>query len=103
MIASRYPLSDRTEEIAALCRSYQVLELSLFGSAVRDDFGPKSDLDLLVLFQPEAAIGFIGFAGLQRELSTILGRPVDLVPKRGLKPLIRDDVLASAEIIYAAE
>ena len=91
------------EEIAALCRRYRVRELALFGSALRDDFRPDSDLDLLVTFDPEAEIGFLELAGLQRELATLLGRTVDLVPKRGLKPTIRDDVLASTRLLYAAE
>lgn len=91
------------EEIAALCRRYGVQELSVFGSALRDDFRDDSDYDFLVLFQPEAQIGFMEFAGLQRELADVLGRDVDLVSKRGLKPVIRDDVLASARVVYAEE
>ena len=77
--------------------------MSLFGSALRDDFAADSDLDFLVLFQPAAEIGFLEFAALQRELSAALGRSVDLVPKRGLKPIIREDVLASARPVYGAE
>ncbi len=89
------------EEIAALCRRYRVRELSLFGSALRDDVRPDSDLDLLVLFDPEAEVGFLELAGLRRELASLLGRSVDLVPKRGLKPIIRDEILASARLLYA--
>lgn len=91
------------EKIAALCRRYRVRELALFGSALRDDFRPDSDLDLLVLFNPEAEVGFLDLAALQRELTTLLGRTVDLVPKRGLRPMIKDDVLASTRLLYAAE
>ena len=91
------------DEIAALCRRYQVRELSLFGSALRDDFRRDSDLDLLVLFEPEAQVGFMALGRMERELETILGRKVDLVPKEGLKPIIRDEVLASAQVLYAAE
>jgi len=91
------------EEIAALCRRYGVRELSIFGSALRDDFRETSDYDFLVLFQPEARIGFLEFAALQRELTDALGRDVDLVPKRGLKPVIRDEVLASARVVYAED
>lgn len=64
---------------------------------------PNSDLDLLVQFEPDAEVGFLEYAALQRELSSALGRPVDLVSKPGLKPVIRDEVLASAQVIYAAE
>jgi predicted nucleotidyltransferase len=90
------------QRIAAVCRLWQVTELSLFGSVLRDDFKPESDVDVLVTFAPEAEIGFLALAKMQRELSGILGRPVDLVPKDGLKPLIRNQVLASAHVVYAA-
>ena len=89
------------EPIRALCEEYHVRELALFGSAGTERFRPDSDIDLLVQFDPDAEIGFIEFAALQRRLSAVLGRLVDLVPKEGLKPLIRDEVLASAEVIYA--
>ena len=91
--------SDRLEE---LCRRYQVRELSLFGSALREDFGPGSDLDLLVEFEPSAQVGFLALAKVQRELSVLLGRRVDLVPKSGLKSRIRQSVLDGAKVIYAA-
>ena len=90
------------EGIGALCRKYRVRELSIFGSALRDDFRPDSDIDLLVEFEPDAHIGLIAYAGLQEELSELLQRPVDLVSKKGLKPLIRQPVLDSAQVLYAA-
>jgi predicted nucleotidyltransferase len=89
-------------EIAALCRRYQVLELSLFGSALTDDFGAESDLDLLVAFEPGTRVTFITFGRLEEALESLLGRKVDIVPKGGLKPLIRESVLASARVLYAA-
>ena len=100
---ARSTLDLPMEAIAALCQRYRVEELSLFGSALRDDFRPDSDLDLLVTFDPEADVGFLELAGLGRELSTLLERSVDVVPKRGLKPIIRDDILASARVLYAAK
>lgn len=87
-------------KMRALCERYRVAELALFGSASRADFQPDSDIDLLVEFQPEATPSFLTLAGLQRELAELLQRRVDLVPKDGLKPLIRDSVLASAEVLY---
>jgi len=87
--------------IEELCRKYQVSELSIFGSALRPDFKDGSDVDLLVLFQSGARIG-LEFVRLQRELSELIGRKVDLIPKDYLKPLIRDQVLAQARVIYAA-
>ena len=91
------------EEIAALCRRYGVQEPSVFGSALREDFRDDSDYDFLVLFQPEARIGFMELAALQRELADVHGRDVDLGSERALKPAIRDEVLASARVIYAAQ
>jgi hypothetical protein len=68
---------------------------------LRADFPPDSDVDLLVEFEPGAKIGFMALGRMQRELPALLERPVDLVPKDGLKPVIRRDVLASTEVIYA--
>jgi hypothetical protein len=90
------------EKIADFCRRYNVRRIQLFGSALREDFGPESDVDVLVEFDPEARVGFIALSRMQRELSELFQRPVDLVPQEGLKPQIRDSVLASAEVIYAA-
>jgi hypothetical protein len=87
--------------IRELCHRYKVRELSLFGSAITKDFNSASDIDLLVEFEPEAQVGFITLSRMQRELSAILHRPVDLVPKGGLKPVIRDAVLSSAKVLYA--
>lgn len=89
-------------ELANLCRRYHVCELSVFGSATREDFGSDSDIDLLVRFTPKARVTFATLARMQRELETLLGRNIDLVPKDGLKPVIRDHVLGSAQVIYAA-
>lgn len=90
------------DRIAELCRQYQVCELALFGSVLRDDFGPGSDIDLLVEFEPAAQVGFLTLGRLQGELAALFQRAVDLVPKRGLKPVIRQAVLESAKVIYAA-
>lgn len=88
--------------VRALCRRYRVKELAIFGSALGSQFRPDSDIDLLVEFEEEAHVSFIKFAALQRELSEIFGRKVDLVPKRGIKNIIRDDIIAAAQIIHAA-
>ena len=77
-------------------------ELSIFGSAARGESRPDSDVDLLVIFEDEARIGLVALGQLQRELSEAFGRPVDLVPKDGLKPALREEVLAQARILYAA-
>ena len=89
-------------EVADFCRRHQIRGLALFGSVLREDFSPGSDIDVLVEFEPDAQVGFITLSQMRRELSEILRRPVDLVPKVGLKPRIRETVLSSAETIYAA-
>ena len=95
-------LNIPSERLAEICRRYHVQRLALFGSALREDFCPESDIDILVTFEPEAPIGFLALGRMRRELEALFGRPVDLVPQEGLKPYIRDEVLSSAELIYAA-
>lgn len=91
-----------TDAIEQICRSYHVRELAVFGSVLREDFRGDSDVDLLVEFERDAPIGFLALAAMMRELTEVLGRPVDLVTKGGLKPAIRDHVLAEAQVLYAA-
>lgn len=86
--------------VAQFCRRHHITRLSLFGSAIRDDFGPDSDVDVLVEFEPGARVGFITLAGLEIELSEILGRNAELHTVKGLHPLFRDEVLRLAEVQY---
>jgi predicted nucleotidyltransferase len=88
--------------IEEFCRRYPIRELAVFGSALREDFTPSSDLDLLVEFEPNAEVGFMTLSKMQRELSKIFNRQVDLVPKEGLKARVRGAVLSSARVLYAA-
>jgi hypothetical protein len=88
--------------LAALCQEYRVRELSLFGSAARGEMRGDSDIDLLVEFLPHANIGLVEHAGLMLDLTRLLGRKVDLVSKNGLKPRIRESILADARVFYAA-
>ncbi len=90
------------EELDDFCRRYEVHELALFGSTLRQDRRPDSDIDLLVSFAPGAHITFMTLARMQRELETLFGHNVDLVPKGGLKPAIREHILATARVLYAA-
>jgi predicted nucleotidyltransferase len=90
------------DKVVEFCRRNQIRSISLFGSVLREDFGPDSDIDVLVEFDPEARIGFMALGRMQRELAELLGRPVDLVPREGLKPQIRDSVLGTAQVLYAA-
>jgi predicted nucleotidyltransferase len=89
-------------KLADLCRRYGVTELSLFGSAVSGQLRPDSDIDVLVEFDPAARIGIFKFESLVESLEALVGRKVDLVTKRGLKPWVRPQVLREARIIYAA-
>jgi uncharacterized protein len=91
-----------TEVIAEICRRYHVHELSVFGSAARGDMKPESDIDILVELEPDAPIGLWEFGHMEGELSVLLGRKVDLVSKRGLKPRVRPYVLRDAKVVYAA-
>jgi uncharacterized protein len=90
------------QQLAELCRRYHVRELALFGSVLRDDFGPDSDVDVLVEFEPGAPVGFLEMAALQEELEALVGRPVDIVSKPGLHPRMRAAVLDAATVLYAA-
>lgn len=90
------------ETITAFCRRHQIRKLALFGSVLRDDFGPDSDIDVLVEFEPGADQGLtlLDLAGMEIELSCLLGRRVDFVLRDELKPFLRDNILSSAEVIY---
>lgn len=100
-MATRIPI-DRGA-LADFCRRHHVRKLSLFGSVLRQDFGPESDVDVLVEFEPDHVPGFIALHELEEELSIVLGgRRVDLVTERFLNRRIRERVLAGAEVQYAA-
>lgn len=90
------------QQIIDVCKKYQISELSLFGSQVRGDFNETSDFDFLVDFLPEAKISFFELGYIQSELEEIVKTEVDLIPKKGLKELIKPHVLAEAEVIYAS-
>lgn len=96
------PIDIRERDLRVICEKYGVRELLVFGSALRDDFGPESDIDLLVEFAPGTATGFFKMFDLRDELTALFGRRVDLVSRRGLNPFIEKDVVASARPIYAA-
>ena len=88
------------EAIRAYCKQRPIKRLSLFGSALRDDFSSESDIDLLVEYAPEADISGYDILRQQKEFSELIGRPVDLGTPQSLSPYIRDEVIDSAEPIY---
>ena len=89
------------EQLAAYCRAHGIRRLAVFGSALRDDFGPDSDIDLLVEFAPDSVPGILGIARMERELSALLGRKVDLRTPQDLSPYFRERVMDEAEVQYA--
>jgi hypothetical protein len=96
----RIPI-DR-DRIAEFCRRHHIRKLAMFGSVLRDDFRPDSDVDILVDFAPDHVPGFIRLFQIEEELSALLnGRKLDLVTPKFLNHRIRDRVLATAEVQYA--
>ena len=89
------------DRIAAFCRRNRIRRLALFGSVLREDFGPDSDVDVLVEFEPGARVG-LRFFEMEHELSAILGRKVDLNTPGFISRYFRDEVLAEAEVQYDA-
>ncbi|UIE36832.1 nucleotidyltransferase family protein [Leptodesmis sichuanensis] len=93
------------EQIAEFCQKWQVTELALFGSVLRDDFRPDSDIDVMVKFHPDAHPKFSTLDQMETELKTIFHRDVDLITRQGIESsrnyLRRHAILSSAQVIYA--
>jgi predicted nucleotidyltransferase len=94
------------EAVAEFCRKWRIAEFALFGSVLREDFSPRSDVDVLVTFSDDARWSLFDFNAMREELTAIFGRNVDLVSRRGLERsrnyLRREAILGSLEILYAA-
>lgn len=88
------------EKIAEFCRRNRIRRLAFFGSVLRDDFRPESDVDVLVEFEPEARVGLITLAGMEIELGQLLGRKAEMHTVKGLNPYFKNDVLGTAEVQY---
>ena len=89
--------------VAEFCRKWHIRELSIFGSALRDDFAPESDLDFLVSFEPESSWDLFDLINMKDDLESRSGRPVDLVEKEALRnPWRKYEILRTREVIYAA-
>ena len=90
------------DALAAFCRKWRIRELSLFGSALRDDFGPESDLDFLVSFEPGAEFDLYDLLEMKEELEASYGRSVDLIEKETMRnPWRKREILRTREVIYA--
>ena len=102
----RIDLEASREEITAFCERWQVTQLDVFGSALREDFGPDSDIDLLVSFEDSARHTLFDMVRMEEELKKIFGREVDLVSRRGIERspnyIRRKAILESAELFYGS-
>jgi len=101
MTPSRVRIDIPREQVADFCRRHRIRRLALFGSVLRDDFTPQSDVDVLVEFEAGSTPGFAYFS-MDQELSEVLGRRVDLHTPNSLSKYFRDEVLAEAEELYVA-
>jgi predicted nucleotidyltransferase len=89
------------DRVASFCQRHRVRKLSLFGSVLRNDFRPESDIDVLVEFEPDAGVGFFELFDMERELSNLLGgRKVEINTPKSLSKYFRDKVLSEAEVQY---
>ncbi len=96
------PIHLPSEPLQSFCRKWMVSEFAFFGSVLRDDFRPDSDVDVLVSFQPEHSWSLFDLLDMQDELSALLGRTVDLVTKGALRnPFRRYEILTTRRVIYA--
>ena len=94
------------EKITNFCQRWKITEFAFFGSVLRDDFRPDSDIDVLVTFAPDAQWSLFDHVDMQDELEALFGRKVDLVSRRGIERsrnyIRRQSILGSAEVVYAA-
>jgi uncharacterized protein len=96
------PLGIAEQDVAEFCRRWGIVEFSLFGSALREDFGPDSDVDVLVAFAPESPRSLSDLVEMEKELSAVSGRKVDLVPRQCLaNPFRRYEILRTRKVLYA--
>lgn len=91
------------QKIETFCRRWKIAEFSIFGSVLREDFGPESDVDVLISFEPDIPWSLFDWMDMIEELQGILGREVDMVEKSGLRnPFRRQAILSTRQLIYAA-
>jgi hypothetical protein len=94
------------DRLTDYCRRWKVAEMAIFGSVLREDFGPDSDIDILVLFNADARWSLFDLVRMEEEMEALLGRPVDLVPRQAVEQsenyIRRKSILDSSEVIYAA-
>lgn len=96
------PIKIDREKLVTFCGKHHITKLSLFGSILTDRFGPESDVDVLVEFDPDHIPGLIALSSMERELSDILGRKADMRTPNDLSRYFREDVMRQALVQYAA-
>jgi len=100
------PRINLNENLRHFCQKWQITELSLFGSVLRDDFRPDSDIDVLVTFAPNAPWSLLDLVNMEYELADLTGRDIDLLEKQAIEKsdnwLRRDEILNTAQVIYSA-
>lgn len=103
---TRIRLEIPEDKIADFCRRHRVRQMSIFGSALREDFGADSDIDVLVSFEPDARLSLFDLVAMQNELKAMFGREVDLVERSAIEHsenyIRRRSILQNQEVIYAA-
>jgi hypothetical protein len=103
MTTGQTNIEIRHDKIQDFCRRWKIKEFAIFGSILRNDFRPESDVDVLVTFQDEAPWGLFEFVEMIEELREIFGRDVDLVEKEALRnPFRRREILSHCQVVYAA-
>lgn len=90
-----------SDAVAAFCKKWKVGRMAFFGSVLRDDFGPSSDVDVLLKLQQPSAVGLEGWTRMEAELEALFGRKVDLVAAEGVRnPFIRDEIRRTRQVVY---
>lgn len=97
-MSSRLPIPR--DEIAAFCRKHGIRKFSLFGSVLRNDFGPESDVDVVAEFRPQARFGLFELVDMQDELTAIVGRNAEIFEFRAMRPWMQEEVAKSMEVFY---
>lgn len=99
-------INIQKEKLSEICKRYKIIELALFGSALREDFTNKSDIDILVEFMPDSGITLFNIVDLKDEFEKLFGRDVDIVPKNAVKKsrnyLRKNAILKNYKVIYAS-
>lgn len=97
------PFTIDNKKIETFCQKWQIAEFSIFGSVLREDFGPDSDVDVLITFEPDIPWSLYDWIDMIEELKVIFGREVDLVESSGLRnPFRRHEILTTRQVLYAA-